>query len=269
MARGSDPFFSTAGEAGPSRRSSHIQRAQRERPPGRTERVGARSATPAYSSRGRNRKGYKGKAGTAADGAKAGSEHRKKRSSAFNVGPAHAPKNAYLGKAKKIKADLIMKSKIKREYAKVLKAEGMESDRLKPRGRKGESQSTADPPKNPPVLPSQSPPLLPGSSPTLDEAAFPAPGRPSQRQRATQKPLADKTRALRPQDIGHPMPQTSLRELKKEAYSKFHRPANRSGATPTGAGVMGHGRRGGSQPNLGARMGVLLEKIKRDKAAAN
>ena len=49
------------------------------------------------------------------------------------------------------------------------------------------------------------------------------------------------------------MPQTSLRELKKEAYRKYH---------PGGGG--GAPR---AQPNMGARMGVLLEKIKRDKTA--
>ena len=66
-----------------------------------------------------------------------------------------------------------------------------------------------------------------------------------------------KRRALSSQDIGNPMPQTSLRELKKEAYKKYHRNPS------TGFGG-GRGRSGGSQPNLGARMGVMLEKMRRD-----
>ena len=55
------------------------------------------------------------------------------------------------------------------------------------------------------------------------------------------------------------MPQTSLRELKKEAFARYHSPR-----TEGVGGGMGRGGRG--QPNMGARMGVLLERIKRDKA---
>lgn len=67
-----------------------------------------------------------------------------------------------------------------------------------------------------------------------------------------------KVRALSPTDIGPPMPQSSYRELKKEAFAKYH-PA-KSG--PIAGGV---GRGGRGQPNMGARMGALLEKIKRDR----
>ncbi|KAJ9106548.1 hypothetical protein QFC20_004040 [Naganishia adeliensis] len=48
----------------------------------------------------------------------------------FKVGPAHAPSNAYLGKAKKIKEDLINRARIKKSYAKTLKKEGLSSERL-------------------------------------------------------------------------------------------------------------------------------------------
>lgn len=98
-----------------------------------------------------------------------------------------------------------------------------------------------------------------------------------------------KVRALSPSDISAPMPQTSLRELKKEAFKKYHPARQHSSASlrvaPTAAAAHAHGTRravsAGStlsgppgagkgmrgQPNMAARMGVLLEKIKRDKTA--
>ncbi|KAJ9098156.1 hypothetical protein QFC21_004485 [Naganishia friedmannii] len=48
----------------------------------------------------------------------------------FKVGPSHAPSNAYLGKAKKIKQDLIDRARIKKSFAKTLKKEGLTSERL-------------------------------------------------------------------------------------------------------------------------------------------
>ncbi|GMK58322.1 hypothetical protein CspeluHIS016_0503540 [Cutaneotrichosporon spelunceum] len=53
----------------------------------------------------------------------------------FKVGPSHAPRNAYLGKAQKKKAELIAAAKVKQQYAKVLAREGMQSVRVG--GRKG------------------------------------------------------------------------------------------------------------------------------------
>lgn len=41
----------------------------------------------------------------------------------FKVGPSHAPDGAYLGRAKKIKADLIEKAKVKKRYYKELNKE--------------------------------------------------------------------------------------------------------------------------------------------------
>lgn len=48
----------------------------------------------------------------------------------FKVGPSHAPSDAYLGKAKKIKQDLIDRARIKKSFAKTLKKEGLTSERL-------------------------------------------------------------------------------------------------------------------------------------------
>ncbi|KAH8083006.1 hypothetical protein HD553DRAFT_313086 [Filobasidium floriforme] len=48
----------------------------------------------------------------------------------FKVVPAHAPHSAYLGKAKKLKESLIERARIKRSFAKALKKEGLQSERL-------------------------------------------------------------------------------------------------------------------------------------------
>ena len=167
-----------------------------------------------------------------------------------------------------------MKSKIKREYAKVLKEEGMESTRLKPRGRQGEAGALSGPALTVDPSQAQSPTSQPLSPISILQPARSDPSSsrhvPASRSDHSKRPPAQRAdsaaskskerKVLSPADIGPPMPQTSLRELKKEAYKKYHRPRH----APTAA----HSGRAGSQPNLGARMGVLLEKIKRDKAAA-
>ncbi|KAG7539683.1 hypothetical protein FFLO_03400 [Filobasidium floriforme] len=48
----------------------------------------------------------------------------------FKVVPAHAPHSAYLGKAKKLKESLIERARIKKSFAKALKKEGLQSERL-------------------------------------------------------------------------------------------------------------------------------------------
>ena len=69
-----------------------------------------------------------------------------------------------------------------------------------------------------------------------------------------------RARALSPSNIGPPMPQTSMRELKKQAFARYHSPRSESRSREARGGVTGKG-----QPNMGARMGALLERIKRDK----
>lgn len=57
--------------------------------------------------------------------------------------------------------------------------------------------------------------------------------------------------------------QRSMRDLKKEAFSKRYPPNNAA----RGLAMVGNTRRQGgrAQPNMGARMGALLEQIKRTK----
>jgi len=97
---------------------------------------------------------------------------------------------------------------------------------------------------------------------------------PNERSISTKKPQPD-----REGPRGRPAPKTeetveekqpSLRGLKKEAFAKRYPPnhtairggfGGRGRGGPVGGGAGGYGKRG--QPNMGARMGVLLEAIKR------
>ncbi len=198
---------------------------------------------------------------------------------------------------------MIMKSKLKREYAKVLKEEGVESSRLKSR-EKGRPRSTS------PNMDTRDPndsieeetrgsgerkdgrqgktggKLDRRDSKRKEREHTQQGGKPDNRsiKRTSSKSSSfgfkgdkepKKVRALSPSDIGAPMPQSSFLQLKKEAFKKYHPPpAAKSGGRSVSAGSakpgssgFGFGGFGGrGQPNMGARMNVLLEKIKRDKA---
>ncbi|PWN53462.1 hypothetical protein IE53DRAFT_372997 [Violaceomyces palustris] len=54
----------------------------------------------------------------------ADAQGKRKRAGGFKVGPSNLPDGAYLGKAKKIKADLIAKAKVKKAYFKELERQG-------------------------------------------------------------------------------------------------------------------------------------------------
>lgn len=223
--------------------------------------------------------------------------------------------------AKKIKADLILRAKAKKQYAKVLKQEGMQSDRLKQRdavlpiasssrsdpveeagsgsedghksdassiegevvntskrsgsgardeqrrlGRAGPAPSASGAGRRDPSSSSAARYKGKGRAET-DRPRFDR--RNPRESAAPAAPTARKVRALSPTDVGPPMPLSSFREMKKEAFSKYHDPKRKHGAgEPFGPGASrgsgGRGPRG--QPNMGARMGALLEKIKRDRA---
>jgi hypothetical protein len=158
--------------------------------------------------------------------------------------------------AQKIKADLIERAKMKKNYAKVLKAEGMESERLQDRSGSGKSRSLAE---------------GEGEDGTAGKADIKQ-GRDERKPRGTldrkgkgrsyesnEPPVltAQRKRALSPSDIGPPMALTELKALKEKAYAKPTRPAE-TGRVAQGGMVRG----AKGQPNMGARMGVLLERIK-------
>ncbi|WRT67434.1 uncharacterized protein IL334_004405 [Kwoniella shivajii] len=223
----------------------------------------------------------------------------------FQVKPSRAPKDAYMGKAQKIKADLIQRAKMKKSYAKVLKEEGMDSGRLgdgtrrrneRPLPevvgddtRKGTGKGKGnrkDPEDEQRRLESRAGPApssntsgghdydsskagpsklyRPKSNTSLREkgksrnSSEYTKDRPPHEKRPA--PIK-KVRALSPEPIlastpnDNGEPKKSFRDLKKEAFSKYHKPK----PDPAYAGGM-KGKRG--QPNMGARMGLLLEKIK-------
>ena len=71
-----------------------------------------------------------------------------KKTGGFQVGPKHLPDGAYLGKHKRIKAELIHKAKVKKEYFKQLKhdkagASGTSSNAA-PLGKRGSAAESSD-----------------------------------------------------------------------------------------------------------------------------
>ncbi|ORY30001.1 hypothetical protein BCR39DRAFT_530546 [Naematelia encephala] len=188
----------------------------------------------------------------------------------FQTKPARAPKDAYLGKARKIKADLIQRAKMKKQYAKVLKEEGMTSTRLARGIPVAENNNDDDDDDEGEKS------IDNGGEPSrlsnVDLGSDKPWSRKGKGRRATgedREPLpptaAGRTRALSPSAIGHPEPlaNESLRTMKKEAFSKYHPNRRPDGMVNGGFGA----GRGKGQPNMGARMGVLLEKIRRDRTS--
>lgn len=204
---------------------------------------------------------------------------------------------------------MIAKAKAKKNYAKVLKEEGMASNRLgeKGKGRERTTRLVKDPyaamkdddsedsdeeeedkgqeaelmtagrkralsrsPSPPP------PPPAPATGPTKKakgkererpndktrapststSAASPALGKKPSEATVQSMPKPGKTVASNPGIETPAERQRSMRDIKKEAFSKRF---------PSNNGTNAGGRRGKSQPNMGARMGALLEQIKRTK----
>ncbi|BEI85941.1 hypothetical protein CcaverHIS002_0602280 [Cutaneotrichosporon cavernicola] len=194
-----------------------------------------------------------------------------KPATGFKVGPSHAPRNAYLGKAQKKKAELIAAAKVKQQYAKVLAREGMQSAaRLEKRmaaamvdadldeGSDSDSDSGSDAEDEA----ARAAARMRQAAREADEAraerrerkafergqtgtekAF----RPGRRPKPKQHDKSQKrtVRALSPPKV-EPR-EGRLRDLKREAFGQRH-----------------SGRAGG-QPRMGARMDMLLEKIRRSK----
>ncbi|WVQ76558.1 hypothetical protein IAR50_006228 [Cryptococcus sp. DSM 104548] len=237
---------------------------------------------------------------------KARSSVQKPAYGGFKTGPARAGKDAYMGKAKKMKDDLIQRAKVKKQFAKVLKKEGMDSERLgdgskrrqerepreagnekkgfkgKGKPREGQSQEKRGPrggrededmarilARAGPSKPSPSSRPLKSSKPYPNSKHLtkrPRDSSPSSSFSAPAPTAPPKPRALSPERLALPEPpkvdgkEASLRTLKKEGFSKYHRP--RDAPVSVAGAPRGKGTRG--QPNMGSRMDVLLEKIRRD-----
>lgn len=232
-----------------------------------------------------------------------------------------------MGTAKKIKADLIQRAKAKKNYAKVLKEEGMASNRLGEKGEKGKGRERKSILVKDPYAAlknngsddedsgeeseeeekgqeaelmvagrkralSVTPPPAPEPAPAptkLEPVRRPngkGKGRevPNDKSKPVPVPLSVPVSDKRPRSDsaegkskttptatatgseGVKEVQRSLRDIKKEAFSKRYppNPARGSGAIEGRGGRIGS-RGGRGQPNMGARMGALLEQIKRTR----
>ncbi|BEJ16777.1 hypothetical protein CspHIS471_0601780 [Cutaneotrichosporon sp. HIS471] len=199
----------------------------------------------------------------------------KTKPTGFKVGPSHAPRNAYLGKAQKKKAELIASAKVKQQYAKVLAREGMQSGeegeemdaeaarlekRMKAAMVDADSDSDSDSDSDAEDEAARAAARMRQAAREADEAraerkerkafergqmgteeAF----RPGRRPKPKQHDKSQKrtVRALSPPKV-EPR-EGRLRDLKREAFGQRH-----------------SGRAGG-QPRMGPRMDMLLEKIRR------
>jgi hypothetical protein len=133
---------------------------------------------------------------------------------------------------------LILRAKIKKQFAKTLKDEGLDSSRLGSGSRRAGERDDGYKGKGKAVEESEEAPA----------EAVPEPSR---------------TRALSPPTPPAKESTTSLRTIKREAFAKHH--PSRVGSAPYMKAkplqADQRGRKG--QPNMGARMGALLEQIKR------
>ncbi|TKY87220.1 hypothetical protein EX895_003897 [Sporisorium graminicola] len=197
-----------------------------------------------------------------------------KKTGGFQVGPKHLPDGAYLGKHKRIKAELIHKAKVKKEYYKQLKqdktggASGTNSNAA-PLGKRGSAADRNDDGSNSPFA-------LP-----KDQGRFAPENGADGNEESTQLDLAlsGGKQDLRPRNVAgkgkgkkplpHPLPKaaapreedvdkvrdTRSKEEKEQDRLKKNKMWNKPSGSRTGQA------RG--QPNLGARMEVMLDKIRK------
>ncbi|KAJ1029488.1 hypothetical protein NDA13_002735 [Ustilago tritici] len=192
------------------------------------------------------------------------------KSGGFQVGPKHLPDGAYLGKHKRIKAELIHKAKVKKEYYKQLKQDksggsGTNANAA-PLGTRGRTAAAPndDGPALPFTLPKDQGRFAPEIGGEGDNAGL-------------DLVLSGSNQDLRPRREGkgkskkplpHPLPKpvqkeegeekvrdTRSKEEKEQERLKKNKMWNKPSGSRTGQA------RG--QPNLGARMEVMLDKIRK------
>ncbi|WFD18299.1 hypothetical protein MCAP1_000500 [Malassezia caprae] len=159
------------------------------------------------------------------------------KNTGFNVGATNVPNGAYIGRAKKHKAELIHKAKVKKAYFQMLKHDQQEqSDARGPEETQELGRFASETADN-------------------DTDATEAP-----RRVAPEKPKAKKLpyfyRAPKnkaPKEAAPPRTREQALEDRAARQAKWHRPS------PSRLG------RQRGQPDLGARMEVMLEKIQRQR----
>ncbi|KAJ1585004.1 hypothetical protein NDA12_006003 [Ustilago hordei] len=193
-----------------------------------------------------------------------------KKSGGFQVGPKHLPDGAYLGKHKRIKAELIHKAKVKKGYYKQLKQDksggsGTNANAA-PLGTRGRAAAA----------PNDDGPALPFTLPK-DQGRFALEIGGEGDNAGLDLVLSGSKQDLRPRREGkgkskkplpHPLPKpvqkesgeekvrdTRSKEEKEQERLKKNKMWNKPSGSRTGQA------RG--QPNLGARMEVMLDKIRK------
>lgn len=204
-----------------------------------------------------------------------------KKSGGFQVGPKHLPDGAYLGKHKRIKAELIHKAKVKKEYYKQLKNDkaqaygkgtGFNSTPLGSRGTNDTARSDS-------VNDDEQGPSLPFLLPQ-DKGRFAPETGDANDEEETALTFSGSKKDLRPRNAGksrskkplpHPLPRTkqqsqdekntnAVKDTRtKEEREQDRQKKNKLWNKPSGSRT-GQAR---GQPNLGARMEVMLDKIRK------
>ncbi|UZJ53873.1 hypothetical protein CBS101457_003193 [Exobasidium rhododendri] len=201
---------------------------------------------------------------TGANSTSLGERSKGKGKSGFQVGPKHAPDGAYLGRAKKIKADLIEKAKIKKRYFKSVKGDdergvgqAVESDDLLNRDEgKFAPERGVEEERSDDILFQMRNRDLPASSASAVQADNKARGIREKKKRTPEAKAeeADSQRIARKAGAS-PFKDGGLsKEERLQLRDKKQEKWNSQSGSQTGR------QRG--QPNLGARMDLLLEKIK-------
>lgn len=196
-----------------------------------------------------------------------------KKTGGFQVGPKHLPDGSYLGKHKRIKAELIHKAKVKKEYYKQLKhdkaASGSgTSSNAAPLGQRGSSSRAVGDDSLPFSLPKDQGRFAPENGADDDENAHLDLALSGTKQDLRPRKAPGKSKTKKP--LPHPLPRAQartndedsdkLRDTRsKEEKEQERLKKNKMWNKPSGSRT-GQAR---GQPNLGARMEVMLDKIRK------
>ncbi|CBQ72037.1 conserved hypothetical protein [Sporisorium reilianum SRZ2] len=197
-----------------------------------------------------------------------------KKTGGFQVGPKHLPDGAYLGKHKRIKAELIHKAKVKKEYYKQIKqdkasgASGTSSNAA-PLGKRGSGAAALknDDSNLPFALPTDQGRFAPeNGADGNDESAQLDLALSGGKQDLRPRRPPGKGKGKKP--LPHPLPKAVVKPAEeekardtrsKEEKEQDRLKKNKMWNKPSGSRT-GQAR---GQPNLGARMEVMLDKIRK------
>ena len=195
-----------------------------------------------------------------------------KKTGGFQVGPKHLPDGAYLGKHKRIKAELIHKAKVKKEYFRQLKQDkvntgGATSSNAAPLGKRGSAADGVADQNQASGLPFELPQDQGRFAPEAgdDEGTQLDLALSGSKQDLRPRKAPGKSKGKKP--LPHPLPKaisrpdqhverdTRSKEEKEQERLKKNKMWNKPSGSRTGQA------RG--QPNLGARVEVMLDKIRK------